>query len=85
MVIKSLTITEDAYNALKTLKYDSESFSDVILRLSKEKIGLAAKFFGKLKISNKESKEWESRLKKRREEIQREFNERSKNIKEKLQ
>lgn len=48
MTIKSLTITEDAYTALKTVKHGDESFSEVILRLSREKIGLTAKYFGAL-------------------------------------
>lgn len=49
MVIKSLTVTEDAYDALKALKYGDESFSETILRISSDKRGNAAKFFGALK------------------------------------
>ena len=84
MVIKSLTITEDAYDALKRLKYGKESFSDVIIRMSKEKVGLSAKFFGSIKMTEKEVKEWKENIKKRREDINREFEDRSKKIRSKL-
>lgn len=36
MVYKTLTISEKAYNALKKLKRNNESFSDVILRITKK-------------------------------------------------
>ena len=32
---KTLTISEEAYNALKKLKREGESFSDVILRITR--------------------------------------------------
>lgn len=81
MTIKSLTITEDAYEALKRMKLKNESFSEVILRLSQEKIGAAAKFFGGLKISDKEAKEWQESIKQRR----RKFNEEIEQRKQKIQ
>lgn len=79
MTIKSLTITEDAYNALKTMKYGDESFSQAILRVSSGKKGLAAKFFGALK--NIDATEWEKRIKARRAEIDKECHEREKRFK----
>lgn len=85
MTIKSLTITENAYEALKRLKYGNESFSEVILRLSKEKVGYAAKFFGVLKFPNKDIKELKGRIRKRRIEIEKEINERAKIIRKRLQ
>ncbi|HDI31370.1 MAG TPA: hypothetical protein ENF80_00985 [Thermofilum sp.] len=35
MAHRTLTISEEAYNALKRLKKEGESFSDVILRITK--------------------------------------------------
>ena len=37
MVVKTITVTEDAYNALKSLKEEHESFSKTILRVSRRK------------------------------------------------
>ncbi len=82
MVIKSLTITEEAYNALKTMKHGDESFSEVIVRLSQEKIGLTAKFFGALKMSDREAKEVEQKIRLRRKNIETEFALRTKKIRE---
>jgi len=82
MTIKSLTITEEAYTALKTIKHGDESFSEVIVRISKEKIGLTAKFFGALKINEKEAKEIEHNFKRRREIIEKESFLKTKKIRE---
>ena len=73
MGIKSLSITEDAYVALKAIKYGDESFSDVILRLSHEKIGAAAKFCGIWKDKPEITRRLKADLKKRRAELEREF------------
>ena len=37
MVTKTITVTEEAYNALKALKAQRESFSKTIIRVSKRK------------------------------------------------
>ena len=37
MVVKTITITEEAYRHLKARKAGEESFSDVILRLTKRR------------------------------------------------
>ena len=37
MTTKTITVTEDAYEALKSLKGEKESFSDTILRVAKRK------------------------------------------------
>jgi hypothetical protein len=34
VVSKNITVTEDAYNRLKALKRDDESFSDLVVRLT---------------------------------------------------
>lgn len=79
MTIKSLTVTEDAYDALKALKYGGESFSETILRISSDKRGAAAKFFGALKgIDVVELRET---IKQRRAEIEKECEERARRFK----
>ena len=85
MTIKSLTITEGAYEALKTLKHGDESFSDVILRISKEKIGLAARYLGVLKLTDKETEEWKLNIKRWHEEFNKEASERIKKIRKRLE
>jgi predicted CopG family antitoxin len=53
MAHKTLTISEDAYNALNGLKNENESFTDVILRLSKQKeIGKLSEFIRKIAPDN---------------------------------
>ncbi len=46
MTVKTITVTEDAYGALKALKEKNESFSETLLRMAKRK-PLSA-FFGVL-------------------------------------
>ena len=45
MATKTLTITEDAYDFLTGIKKESESFSNLFIRLAKEK-SVAGKYFG---------------------------------------
>lgn len=80
MVIKSLTITENAYNVLKSWKHGDESFSEVIVRVGSTKKGAAARFCGAFKGTDTES--FEQRVKKRRTEIENELIERQKKFKE---
>lgn len=78
MVIKSLTITEDAYNALKRIKHGDESFSNAILRFSKEKSAVIDKYFGILNLKESKALEWQRLIKQRRKEIENEFEKRQK-------
>ncbi|MBN1386034.1 antitoxin VapB family protein [Candidatus Woesearchaeota archaeon] len=71
MAIKSLTITEEAYNALKSMKHGDESFSKAILRISKSRTPSADRFFGILK--DIDLKELKSKIKARRSDIEKEF------------
>lgn len=73
MAIKSLTITEDAYETLKRMKYSDESFSDVILRVGKTQTDIVEKYFGILKRTEKEVSDWEKEIKKSRRAVDAEF------------
>lgn len=44
MVVKTITVTENAYEAIKSLKLPRESFSETILRIAKRKP--LSEFFG---------------------------------------
>jgi len=72
MVTKTLTITEDAYNALKRMKTADESFSEVITRITGERKGLPAELFGIAKGSG-----IAERIAKRRKDIEQEVAERN--------
>jgi len=55
MVFKTITVTVPAYEALKSLKTDSESFSDLALRLAKRR--KLSDFFGVISKEAGESME----------------------------
>jgi predicted CopG family antitoxin len=78
MTIKSLTITEDAYDALKAMKHGDESFSEAILRVAKSRKEHIGRFFG---ILGREGAEALRRsITKRRLEIEKECRVREKKI-----
>lgn len=49
MTVKTITITENAYEKIKRLKREGESFSELFLRLSAEKRSTAHSIYGILK------------------------------------
>ncbi len=53
MSVKTITVTEEAYFALSALKSMHESFSNLFLRLAKEK-SITEKYFGVLAGENVE-------------------------------
>jgi predicted CopG family antitoxin len=52
MAVKTITVTKDAYDALRSMKEGDESFSEAILRISTSRVGNAARWFGTLKKSD---------------------------------
>lgn len=52
MATKTITVTENAYDALKSLKASSESFSELFLRIAKRKS--LSSFFGVLSAESGE-------------------------------
>ncbi len=58
MATKTITVTEESYNALKFLKTPSESFSETILRVAKKRP--LSEFFGIL--SGEKGEKFESSI-----------------------
>jgi len=73
MVVKTITVTEDAYEALKRIKGEEESFSKVIIRVTKGKTNLD-KFFGVL--SESEAKRVKRNIKRFRKKLDKDYGER---------
>jgi len=69
MVIKSLTITEDAYDALKRLKHGDESFSEVILKVTSDRTDVIKRYLGAAGVNEKEADAWKARLSERRKTV----------------
>lgn len=68
MVTKTITVTEDAYHAIKDMKSKEESFSELFLRISNETCKIHD-LFGKFKSTPKELDEKRKRLMRVREEL----------------
>lgn len=62
MVVKTVTITEESYNKLKRLKRESESFSDLFNRIADERLNVASRFRGIVKMSPTELNEWRKNI-----------------------
>ena len=62
MVVKTVTITEGSYNKLKRLKRENESFSELFNRIADERLNVASRFRGIVKISANEIAEWRKNL-----------------------
>ncbi len=75
MTVKTLTIKESSYEALKSLKHEDESFSDVIDRISGQKLRIKD-LFGILKKTSAEHEILQKHLRKIREEISKDAEER---------
>ena len=80
MVIKSLTITENAYDALSLFKRAGESFSEVILRITRDKTSAMDKYFGILSITDDDSSEWKKQIKIQRATVDKDAVERQKRL-----
>ncbi len=61
MATKTISITEEAYNALAREKIDKESFTDTILRITK-KSGRLMDSFGAWKITDEEAENIQTAL-----------------------
>ncbi|HLC84479.1 MAG TPA: antitoxin VapB family protein, partial [Candidatus Nanoarchaeia archaeon] len=75
MVTKTITVTEDAYESIKSLKSKEESFSELFLRLSDQKMKIKD-LFGILGKSEEEAKLMQQRLKQYRQKFSKDAEER---------
>lgn len=74
-MVKTITITDEAYNRIKMSKQPDESFSRLFLRQFEHKMTIKefAERAQQFKISEKEADEWIDRIHKaRKEELKRE-------------
>ncbi|HLC65067.1 MAG TPA: antitoxin VapB family protein [Candidatus Nanoarchaeia archaeon] len=81
MAVKTLTITEDAYNKIRYLKHGDESFSELFTRIAEEKMNVAGRFFGMADLSHKEAMEWRESLRKYKREFTASFEKKQRKIK----
>lgn len=56
-MVKTITITEEAYNLIKSNKKEGESFSQLFCRISKRKLKIS-EIIGVLDISEERANEW---------------------------
>ncbi|MEK6847038.1 MAG: antitoxin VapB family protein [Nanoarchaeota archaeon] len=82
MASVNISIKDDAYRFLKSLKGNNESFSEVILRFKEKKGSKEAimKYFGVLKDADIDWSETEKRMKRLRESINKRMKENRKNM-----
>jgi len=80
-MVRTITITGEAYDKIKAIKKESESFSEFFTRIAEEKKGNIRGFFGLLKLSEseiaKERVRWAETRKKLSKELELGINARS--------
>lgn len=73
MVVKTITVTQEAYLSIRRLKRSEESFSDLFFRIAKEHTKTADMFFGIAEMSEHEFKQLQNNLFQRKKEISESF------------
>lgn len=68
-MVKTITVTEDAYQNIKLLKKEAESFSDLFNRIAAEKRNMVKEYFGVLKSTPEELRQRRKSIKAVRESI----------------
>jgi predicted CopG family antitoxin len=83
MVTKTITITENAYEAVKRLKKTDESFSDLFLRMGKK--ATIRDLVGVLKMNRAEGNAFQKRVKVVRRDLNEGFERGIKDVRTRLQ
>lgn len=78
-MVKTLTVTEDAYDSLKRLKMGDESFSQVIKRIAGQKMKVKD-LLGAMVESKEEMDAFANRVKEEREKLGKDMEERIKRV-----
>lgn len=84
MVVKTITITEDAYHAIKRLKMEHESFSDLFKRLG-SKPATVKDIMGIAKSTPEDAEELAKRVKDMRKQIGKDLAGRITHVRSRLQ
>ena len=79
MVVKTITVTEYAYETLKGLKHSNESFSEVIVRVG-SRHATAKDLFGILRSTPEQVTEHRKRFKRIRQKLSQEVEDRIKSV-----
>lgn len=79
-MVKTITIMEDAYETLKSMKQKDESFSDVIRRVGSETKVDLRKWLGVLKNKGQRAEEWNSFIKESRKKFSEDYERRLKKL-----
>ena len=79
MAVKTITVTEEAYQAIKRLKTEQESFSELFLRLSTRSL-TARDLRGILKHTPEEAEEFRRRVREVHERLGRDIQERVEHV-----
>lgn len=81
--MKTITVTDEAYDTIKKLKEKDESFSGLLIRIGKPRL-TAQELFGALRKSEREASEAQLRLKKTRAEASANASDREKKLEERI-
>ena len=84
MTVKTITITEEAYNAIKSLKRPDESFSELFNRIGSKPTTFEI-IRGSLKKTPEEMRDWHKRLRDIREQMSKDMEARIKDVRSRLE
>lgn len=84
MAVKTITVTEDAYLAMKRIKNEDESFSDLFLRVSKKHVLTAKDLVGAISMTPHEGEEWSHRVTEHQKRMNEDFRRHMDNVRARL-